>query len=131
LCYAYAKFPNSLIQLFRPKENEVVDATTYMLPRPVYVPSNFRMPLDNWQSTVQGLSLSYTMHWLSPLENARFNVGGVKWRIRVQEATVSDPFSPLRVATLFYLLPGTENSRLIINKITNGSTAVIERQTNG
>jgi hypothetical protein len=131
LCYSYAKFPTSLIQMLRPREHELVDVETFLVDKPVYIPANFQIPLDNWQKTVQGLELSYTMNMMHALENAQFNIGDASWRIRVQEVDVGDPFSPLRTVKLFYLLPCTADRRLTITKTIHGMTAVIERQANG
>jgi hypothetical protein len=131
LCYAHAKFPQSIIQTLKPPNTKLVPVTSYLVPKPLYVPSNFQMPLDNWQRTIQGLALSDTMHWLMHLEAVTFRMHGKAWRIRVQEVVVGDPFSLLRTTKLFYLLPGAEDHQLAITKLLNGVTAVIENKQHG
>lgn len=107
-----------------------MDVMTLMAPRPMFFPANFQMPLDNWQKTVQGMLISDTMQFLNEIEIVRFKVDGVPWRVRLQSLLIGDPFSLVQTATVFYLLPETETHRLVITQ-TNGSAAIIERQSRG
>lgn len=132
LCYVYARFPASILQVVKPREAPTVKATTLLLKSALYAPSGFGIPLDNWQRTIQGIRVSDTMRFLSDLSAARFKFSdGKVWKVTPQEMLLNDPLSPVRVVKVFYLLPVAEDHRLVITKIINGHTAIIEKRTNG
>lgn len=130
LCYSYAGFPRSIIQTMCGSEKEPVPVTSLLLPDPVYVSDNFKMPINNWDRTVQGLSLAMTMRWLERLAAVSFRMGSSSWKIRVKEIPMNDPLSPLRMVTMFYLLPYRAERELSVVEVVN-NVAIIKEQRNG
>lgn len=132
LCYVHAKFPASIFQVVGKGLVPQDAVSTLLLNDKLYVPSGFGVPLDNWQRTMQGVVFAHTIRFVAELAAARFRFSdGKVWKVVPQEVAISDPFSPIRVVKALYLLPVTDDHRLIITKIINGRTAVIEKKPNG
>lgn len=132
LCYVHAKLPASVLQMVKPKGSPDVEVTTLLVEPELYVPSEFSFPLDNWQHTIQGIPVVDAIRLLSDLNSVRFRLNdGKVWMAAAREISISDPYAPIRVVKAIYLLPVAVDHRLVITKIINGQTAVIEKKPHG
>ena len=132
LCYVYAKFPASVFQTVKPPGALSVNVTTLLVEPTLYVPNRVNFPLDNWQRTVQALSVGNAIRFVSDLNAARFKCAdGKVWHVKPQEVLINDPYAPLRLVPVLYLMPVAEDHRLVITKVINGRTAVIEKKQHG
>lgn len=128
LCYPYAFLSDSIFNLIPGRSAEDQAVVSHLAPRPLFTVSNIELPPDhNWRQTLQGLTVSRTMSFLTEIEAARFRTPKGVWRIRPKRVTVSDPFNVIRTADIWFLLPETSRDRLQITKTLDDGSVLIER----
>jgi hypothetical protein len=127
LAYSFAKLQDSVFSLVGYGSNVDTSVVTHMVPTPVLVARNFRLPADNWVSTVQGISTAFALDFIPRLEHLRFVRGGPTWRLRAVPVKLSDPLSPLRLVDAFIILPEVLGRfRTEVAGIHSGVTIVVE-----
>ena len=126
-CYSYAKFPQSIFDVIRPRLTSDLEVETLLLPMPIFQPA-FPMPLDNWQRTVQGIPVGRALQLIPELDAARFKMGGTVWQLRTRVIDIGDPLAVLDTVSMVFLLPESPTHRLRITNVINGCTAVVSRE---
>lgn len=124
--YVIAKLPHSIFDYIPAIHGVDAKVVTLMMPTPLYVAKNMKLPEDNWSKTIQGIPVTRAMQFFPQLEAIRFNQGGIEWRIQVACAKLSDPLSNFRMVDVFFLLPQCRQVQTRMAGLVGGVTAVIE-----